>query len=180
MCNPPFFDSLSQKLPNPKTNCEAKINELVTEGGELQFIKKMIEESLILKNQIRWYTSLIGRKANLSQLIKFLQKNKIRNYRTTAFYQGYTTRWAIAWNFGNEGLEDNIRDKLRKTLLGKRKLYFNLSQEKIENTIEKMERFFMENDLKFKTNNEKNILEVNVYDSSQWLQKKNSKSHRKT
>jgi len=181
MCNPPFFDSLSQKLPNPYTHCEAKPNELVTEGGELQFITKMIEESLILKLQIRWYTSMIGRKANLAQLIKILQKNKIRNYRTTAFYQGYTTRWGLAWSFGVDGLEDNVREKLRKSIRGKRKLYLNLSQGNFQSTMEKMERFFLENDLNVKTNYELGFMEVQVYDSSKWYKiKKNVREEKKS
>jgi len=62
-----FFDELDQKIDNPNRVCEATPNELVTEGGELKFIEKIIEDSLIFKERIIWYTSLIGRKVTLKK-----------------------------------------------------------------------------------------------------------------
>lgn len=51
---------------------------------------------------------MIGRKIDLKYLIKELQNNKIINIRTTEFYQGRTTRWALGWSFSKDGLEEFI------------------------------------------------------------------------
>ena len=62
MCNPPFFsdrqeasgdNSRTDSRPPPHSICTAVENETVTEGGEVAFVKKMIKESLVLKEKIR-------------------------------------------------------------------------------------------------------------------------------
>eukprot|EP01130_Rhizamoeba_saxonica_P000092 TRINITY_DN1010_c1_g1_i2.p1 TRINITY_DN1010_c1_g1~~TRINITY_DN1010_c1_g1_i2.p1 ORF type:complete len:303 (-),score=60.17 TRINITY_DN1010_c1_g1_i2:547-1455(-) len=105
MCNPPFFEHVEDKEVNPKRNCTATDSELATEGGELAFITKMIDDSLVLKDRVHWYTSLIGRKVTMKLLVKKLHSVGITNIRTTTFTQGYTSRWAIAWSFSDSGLE---------------------------------------------------------------------------
>ncbi len=103
MCNPPFFGSVEEKGENPQTVCTATSNELATEGGELEFVGHIIRDSLQLRHQVRWYSSMIGRKVNVAPLLKLLHDNHIHNIRQTTFYQGRTTRWAIAWSFSNDG-----------------------------------------------------------------------------
>lgn len=56
----------------------------------------------------RWYTSMIGRKINLKLLEADLRKANVINIRTTEFFQGKTTRWAIAWTFSQDGLSDLV------------------------------------------------------------------------
>jgi len=112
MCNPPFFSDIEDTGKNEKTVCTGTSNELVTEGGEFAFISPMISDSLILKQQIRWYTSLVGRKVNIKLLISELRKHNIVNYRTTTFSQGRTTRWAIAWSFSADGLREMVKSKV--------------------------------------------------------------------
>lgn len=62
MCNPPFFsdreeaigdNSRTGRRPLPFSICTATDGESITEGGEVEFVKKMLEESLELKNKIR-------------------------------------------------------------------------------------------------------------------------------
>ncbi|KAI9321846.1 hypothetical protein BX666DRAFT_1849921 [Dichotomocladium elegans] len=107
MCNPPFFgsqDELEEGLLNkeaePSSICTGSENEMITKGGEFRFISQMIRESLTYRDQICWYTSLIGLKKTIRPIIKELKANKITNYVVTKFRQGYTTRWAVAWSFG--------------------------------------------------------------------------------
>ncbi len=59
MCNPPFFEDMDQTGLNEKTVCVATEGELVTEGGEVAFVSKLIRESLKLKEKIRYYTNII-------------------------------------------------------------------------------------------------------------------------
>ena len=62
MCNPPFFISefeashgsaRSEKRPQPTGVCTGAQTETVTGGGEVEFVKELIKDSLILKEQIR-------------------------------------------------------------------------------------------------------------------------------
>jgi 23S rRNA A1618 N6-methylase RlmF len=46
MCNPPYFNKEYEvKHDNPNTACEYNEKEVYFNGGELIFIKNMIEES---------------------------------------------------------------------------------------------------------------------------------------
>ncbi|KAI8970275.1 hypothetical protein BDF20DRAFT_916102 [Mycotypha africana] len=106
MCNPPFYSSqeevdegLTNKQSKPYAVCTGSENEMITQGGELSFIKTMIDESLHLKKRIRWYTSMIGLKSTIRPLIRYLTAKGISNHFVTSFTQGKTTRWGIAWSF---------------------------------------------------------------------------------
>lgn len=114
MCNPPFFETESEALQstqnNPGTSCVATSSEMVFANGEIGFIKKIIEDSLLLKEKISWYTTLCGKKSSLKELKQILEekRQKIdRNYEitqilTTAFNQGVTWRWGLAWRVQNK------------------------------------------------------------------------------
>ena len=104
MCNPPFFTSMDEAASNPSTACRGQEIEMVTPGGEVAFVGRMIEDSMHLREEIRWYTSMLGRKNSLRELLAKLRQAGIVNVRTTEFFQGKTTRWAIAWSFSDDGL----------------------------------------------------------------------------
>lgn len=55
MCNPPFFESLEEAGLNPKTSCGGTLEEMVCSGGEKAFITRIIEDSVELKHQFRYY-----------------------------------------------------------------------------------------------------------------------------
>lgn len=63
MCNPPFFVgefeashgvTRSDKRPQPSGVCTGIETETVTGGGEVEFVKGIIKDSLFLKEQIRY------------------------------------------------------------------------------------------------------------------------------
>ncbi|XP_042509753.1 U6 small nuclear RNA (adenine-(43)-N(6))-methyltransferase isoform X2 [Macadamia integrifolia] len=99
MCNPPFFESMEEAGLNPKTSCGGTNEEMVCPGGEKAFITRIIEDSVILKQSFRWYTSLIGRKSNLNALTSKLWEVGVTIVKTIEFVQGQTCRWGIAWSF---------------------------------------------------------------------------------
>lgn len=72
---------------------------MITEGGEVGFVQRIINESLHLKSKIRWYTSMVGKKSSLRILRSYLREKAVKNHLTTEFVQGYTHRWGIAWTF---------------------------------------------------------------------------------
>ncbi|CAG2201091.1 METT10D [Mytilus edulis] len=114
MCNPPFFmDNLeaqgitntrSDDRPEPHSVNTASPTESVAFGGEVEFVKKMIHESLELKTKVRVYTSMVGKKTSLSPLKEELRKLKILNFSTIEFCQGKTMRWGLGWSF-----DENIK-----------------------------------------------------------------------
>lgn len=63
MCNPPFFadhmdaqaimSSRSDDRPEPSSINTASVGESITEGGEAEFIKKIIVESVDLQGRIK-------------------------------------------------------------------------------------------------------------------------------
>ena len=67
--NPPFFETIEEAGLNPKTSCGGTYAEMVCPDGEKAFITCIIEDSVVLKQSLRWYTSMVGRKVNLDFLI---------------------------------------------------------------------------------------------------------------
>jgi len=50
---------------------------MVTPGGEYQFIKDILEESLVFRRRISWYTSMIGRLETVDLIVAELKKHKV-------------------------------------------------------------------------------------------------------
>ena len=105
MTNPPFYGS-AEEAQGPRSGDGRKrtdmtIHESVYQGGEFGFLSDMIQDSLQLRSQITWYTSMIGKKSTLKEIEKNLRAIGFHrgNLRTTQFIQGTTTRWGIAWTF---------------------------------------------------------------------------------
>ena len=79
MCNPPFFGSSMEawgmvnnrnsNRPGPKSSSTASPQESIYPGGEVQFVKQLIAESLQLKDQIRFELK------NIYASIRFAQYN---------------------------------------------------------------------------------------------------------
>ncbi|XP_040377274.1 RNA N6-adenosine-methyltransferase mettl16 isoform X2 [Oryza brachyantha] len=99
MCNPPFFESIQEAGLNPRTSCGGTAEEMVCPGGEQAFISRIIEDSVSLKNSFRWFTSMVGRKANLKLLVSKIREAGASVVKTTEFVQGQTARWGLAWSF---------------------------------------------------------------------------------
>ncbi|KAI7730069.1 hypothetical protein M8C21_004018 [Ambrosia artemisiifolia] len=99
MCNPPFFETMDEVGLNPNTSCGGTPAEMVCPGGEQAFISRMIQDSVQLKQSFRWYTSMVGKKSSLKNLISKLREVGVSVVKTTEFVQGQTSRWGIAWSF---------------------------------------------------------------------------------
>lgn len=96
MCNPPFFktDDMTKLKKNPPRNaatgCE---RELFVEGGEQKFISRLIDDSIELKDRVKIYTTMFGKKNTLSLVKRELAEKNITNATWTEFCQGYTKRF---------------------------------------------------------------------------------------
>ncbi len=126
-CNPPFHSSESamssenkRKWRGLESKEDAKkgtLNfgghgpELWYEGGETGFITRMIEESVAVKEQCFWFTSLVARKDNLKRLYQALEHAGATDVKTIEMSQGQKISRFIAWTF----LEPNQMDFWRDT-----------------------------------------------------------------
>lgn len=116
MTNPPFYSSddelsasAAKKSLAPSTACTGAPVEMVTAGGEVTFVTRIIEESLVLKERVTWYTAMVGFLSSLTSLVERLKGEGVGNYAVTEFVQGSKTRrWALAWSFGARRPEERV------------------------------------------------------------------------
>uniref|UniRef100_A0A8C4PY68 U6 small nuclear RNA (adenine-(43)-N(6))-methyltransferase n=1 Tax=Eptatretus burgeri TaxID=7764 RepID=A0A8C4PY68_EPTBU len=108
MCNPPFFataeeakgaKSRSAHRPPPSSVNTGGNTEILAEGGELEFVRRIIQDSLHLMKRLRWYTCMLGKKCSLAPLKEELRRCGVPRVTSTVFCQGRTSRWALAWTF---------------------------------------------------------------------------------
>lgn len=115
LCNPPFHDSAAaaragseRKRRNLGLNKDDALNfggqqqELWCEGGEVAFIKKMIEESKGFAKQVMWFTSLVSRGENLPPLYRALTDVGAVKVVKKEMAQGQKQNRFIAWTFMND------------------------------------------------------------------------------
>ena len=109
ICNPPFYSSTSDLLSSaaakarpPHSACTGADVEMVTPGGEIAFVSRMIDESKGLKNRCQWYTSMLGKYSSVEIIVENLRGAGIDNWAVKDLVQGTKTRrWAVAWSWKN-------------------------------------------------------------------------------
>jgi len=120
LCNPPFHASMekatqgsllkeknlskkSGRSPSHKTtpslNFAGQPHELSCEGGEIAFVKKMVQESALIKEQVCWFTCLISKKENVSPIKKCLQQQSVKQVKVVEMSQGHKISRFIAWSY---------------------------------------------------------------------------------
>jgi len=114
LCNPPFHKSKKEakegtkrKLLNLSKGKNKKVslnfggqhNELWCEGGEVEFISKMINESKSYKDNCLWFTSLVSKKENLEEIYKKLKKQNPKQIETIEMTQGQKRTRFVAWTY---------------------------------------------------------------------------------
>jgi len=111
MCNPPFHTSLSEakagtkrkwknlKVKTDSLNFGGQGNELWCPGGEVEFIKRMIEESVHVK--CKWFTTLVSKANSLPSIYKALDQAKAFEVRTIHMGQGQKQSRIVAWTYLN-------------------------------------------------------------------------------
>jgi 23S rRNA (adenine1618-N6)-methyltransferase len=74
---------------------------MVTPGGEVAFVERIIQESMLLRERVQWYTSMLGKHSSVAVILERLrQAHNVQNWAATEFVQGNKTRrWAVAWSW---------------------------------------------------------------------------------
>ena len=114
LCNPPFHASAAEaaagsqrKLKNlgkqkdvlNVLNFGGQHVELWCEGGELSFIYKMIQESILYAQQCKCFSTLVSKSSNLPMIYRALEKAGIKNIKTIEMAQGQKISRFVAWTF---------------------------------------------------------------------------------
>ncbi len=116
LCNPPFHASLADAHAGTKRKWQnlgintgktkaAKLNfggqaaELYCDGGEVAFVSRMIEESVLFKNQCTWFTTLISKATSLPNVYSALRKVHALKVKTIDMAQGQKQSRIVAWTF---------------------------------------------------------------------------------
>ncbi len=114
ICNPPFHSSREEALKGSlrklknlgdatdkkelSLNFEGQANELWCNGGEALFIKRLIRESILFKDQVKVFTSLVAKADSLLKIEKQLKKAKA-NYHIISMSQGNKKSRCVLWWF---------------------------------------------------------------------------------
>ena len=111
MMNPPFYASEAEMLESarakqrpPNSACTGVAVEMICPGGEVAFVKKLIEESARTqaKEKVQWLTSMLGKLASVGVVVETLKEKGCGNWAVTEFVQGQKTRrWAVGWSWGD-------------------------------------------------------------------------------
>lgn len=109
MCNPPFYSSVEDlatsktfKSQKPTAICTGADIEMICEGGDIGFVLHMLDESLILRDKIQWYTSMLGKLSSAYTLVTRLKEGGISNWAVSSLRKnGKTKRWVVGWSFGD-------------------------------------------------------------------------------
>ncbi|MNL35938.1 Ribosomal RNA large subunit methyltransferase F [compost metagenome] len=114
MCNPPFHASAEEAQSGTKRklqnlgkskgketvlNFGGQHSELWYDGGEVTFIRNMINESADIAGQCLWFSSLVSKSSNLGFIYKALEKVKPVAVRTIEMAQGQKISRFVAWSF---------------------------------------------------------------------------------
>uniref|UniRef100_UPI00398ED3AF RNA N(6)-adenosine-methyltransferase mettl16 isoform X1 n=2 Tax=Pristiophorus japonicus TaxID=55135 RepID=UPI00398ED3AF len=143
MCNPPFFanqleakgeNSRNASRPPPSSVNTGGITEIMAEGGELEFVKRIIHDSLQLKKRLRWYSCMLGKKCSLTPLKEELRQQGVPKVTHTEFCQGRTMRWALAWSFYDDVIMPSPPSKKRKLEKPRKPITFTV----LESTIKEL------------------------------------------
>lgn len=112
VCNPPFHSSLQEALAGTqrkvtnlsgareiKQNFEGKEHELVTPGGEKQFIHRYMQESRRYFRQVLWFTVLVSKEDHLRYLKNKLKSMNPIEIRVIEMAQGNKKSRILAWTY---------------------------------------------------------------------------------
>ncbi|KAF2623255.1 hypothetical protein BU25DRAFT_180538 [Macroventuria anomochaeta] len=120
LCNPPFFTDSTEmerslsgtgKATGPNAICTGSSNEMVCSGGDLGFVTRIVEESLVLRDKVTWYSSMLGKLSSAKAIVELLKSHGITNWAVGVLDPGTKTgtkRWVVAWSFGDARPRNSI------------------------------------------------------------------------
>ncbi|HUH74148.1 MAG TPA: 23S rRNA (adenine(1618)-N(6))-methyltransferase RlmF [Chitinophagales bacterium] len=126
ICNPPYHASSKEaqrgaqkkvsnltgvNTENPILNFAGIRNELITEGGEYNFVISMIYESRKYAKNFFWFSTLVSKESNLLGIYKTFEKFEVPHVKTIPIETGNKFGRIIAWSFLTEEEQKEWRTK---------------------------------------------------------------------
>jgi 23S rRNA (adenine1618-N6)-methyltransferase len=132
ICNPPFHASLAEaqagsrrKWNNlgvkdhgsknskqaPKLNFGGQSSELWCTGGEVAFVRRMIEQSKAYAKNFFCFSTLISKEDNLPAIFTALEKARVTESGVLEMTQGQKKSRAVAWSFLDHQQQKEWREK---------------------------------------------------------------------
>ncbi|MDI1493165.1 MAG: hypothetical protein OHK93_004952 [Ramalina farinacea] len=75
---------------------------MVTQGGEVAFVTRMIDQSRDLQERCQWFTSMLGKGSSVEQIIEKIKEAGVTNFAVTDLMPGHATkRWVVGWSWGS-------------------------------------------------------------------------------
>lgn len=120
VCNPPFHSSreeASEATRRKITNLTRGRNkdtvqnfggvnvELIYQGGEEAFVRRMIQQSARIPAQCKWFSTLIAKSDHLPAVYKSLEIARAAEVRTIDMAQGQKVSRVVAWRFQEPQVE---------------------------------------------------------------------------
>lgn len=102
------------ELNSAALNFGGQAAELWCEGGERQFLARMIAQSQGFASQCLWFTSLVSKQENLRPCYQALGKLAVDTIKTIEMHQGNKITRVLAWSF----LSPSKRQQWRREFLG--------------------------------------------------------------
>jgi 23S rRNA (adenine1618-N6)-methyltransferase len=114
VCNPPFHASREEASEatrrkifnlNPGKTTKTVQNfggqnvELIYQGGEEAFVRRMIQQSSRIPSQCKWFSTLIAKADHLPAVYKSLEIARATEVRTVNMAQGQKVSRVVAWRF---------------------------------------------------------------------------------
>ncbi len=113
ICNPPFHASLQEAQASTATkwkklginkqpaalNFGGQKTELWCYGGEAGFIRRMVEQSLLVAHQCLWFSTLVSKKDTLPVIYKALKAVNAQDVKTISMTHGQKVSRIVAWTF---------------------------------------------------------------------------------
>jgi 23S rRNA (adenine1618-N6)-methyltransferase len=114
LCNPPFHSSAEdavsgsrrkignlkgKRISKPVLNFGGIANELWCEGGEEQFLKRMIAESRQFSTQCGWFSALVSKSSHLPGIRHALKLAEAHQIKTIEMSHGNKVSRIVAWKF---------------------------------------------------------------------------------
>ena len=114
ICNPPFHSSAQEaaeatrrKIFNLNAGKQTKNIqnfggqniELIYQGGEEAFVRRMIQQSSRIPSQCKWFSTLIAKNDHLPAVYKSLSIARAAEVKTINMAQGQKVSRVVAWRF---------------------------------------------------------------------------------
>ncbi len=126
VCNPPFHATpkeatsealrkqsnlKQQKVRQSVLNFGGQASELWCEGGEEKFVRRMVAQSEVFRNQVLWFSSLVAKQTHLKGIYEALRSVKAEMVQTIPMGQGNKSSRLVAWTFHDKTARATWREQ---------------------------------------------------------------------